>query len=148
MTVSSIFTTVSSVVAEELGGYAASSYSPAIAKVSEALAEREYAVVDAIVEAAVERFGYSAYRDEIVEILTTAGLAQRPAPVVPEPVVVEPPFEAPELKEDESVTADDVAKGKLSKGERIAKLEEGQAAILEAIKGLTSLANRHLGADL
>lgn len=144
MTVSSIFTTVSSVVAEELGGYAASSYAPAIAKVSEALAEREYAVVDAIVEAAVERFGYSAYRDEIVEILTTAGLAQRPAPVVEAPAVEEPTFD----DEAESVTADDVAKGKLSKGERIAKLEEGQAAILEAIKGLTSLANRHLGADL
>lgn len=136
MTVASISTTISSVVEAELGGTSASYYAPAVTKVTEALAEREYDIVEAVVEAAADKYGVSA--SEVTAILTEAGLTVRPAPV----------FEAPELKDEEAVTADDVAKGKLSKGERIAKLEEGQAAILEAIKGLTTLANRHLGANL
>ena len=130
MTVASINSTVSVVVASELGMDAQSSYAPAIAKVSEALEAREYDIVDAIVESAK---GY-ARESDVRNLLKNAGLAERPAPA-PEP-------------EEEAVTADDVAEGKLSKGERIAKLEEGQAAILSAIGKLTELANRHLGASL
>lgn len=135
MTVASINSTVTVIVSSELGMGTASSYAPTIAKVSEALEAREYDIVDAIVELAQ---GYAAAED-VRNILTQAGLSERPAPVVvPEP----------EVEEDDTVTADDVASGKLSKGERIAKLEEGQAAILEALNGLKRLAERHLGASL
>jgi len=139
MTVASINSTVSVVVASELGMDAQSSYAPAISKVSEALEAREYDIVDAIAEVANERYGVS--KREVATILHEAGLAERPAPVV----VPEPVFES---EEEDTVTAGDVASGKLSKGERIAKLEEGQAAILSAIGKLTELANRHLGASL
>lgn len=139
MTVASINSTVTVVVSAELGMSAASSYAPAITKVSEALEAREYDIVDAIAEVANERYGVS--KREVATILHEVGLAERPAPVVvPEPVA--------EADEDEAVTADDVAKGKLSKSERIAKLEEGQASILSAIGKLTELAQRHLGASL
>lgn len=135
MTVASINSTVTVVVSSELGMNNAQAYAPTIAKVSEALEAREYDIVDAIVELAQ---GYAAAED-VRNILTQAGLSERPAPVVvPEP----------EVEEDDTVTADDVASGKLSKGERIAKLEEGQAAILEALNGLKRLAERHLGASL
>lgn len=139
MTVESINSTVTVVVSSELGMGAASSYSGPIAKVSEALEAREHDIVDAIAEAANDQYGVS--KSEVVAILHSAGLSERPAPA---PVVV------PELEveEDDTVTADDVAAGKLSKGERIAKLEEGQAAILDALNGLKRLAERHLGASL
>lgn len=137
MTVASINSTVTVIVSSELGMNNAAAYADAIAKVSEALEAREYDIVDAIAEAANEQYGVS--KREVAAILHSAGLAERPAPVVvPEP----------EVKEDDTVTADDVASGKLSKGERIAKLEEGQAAILEALNGLKRLAERHLGASL
>lgn len=139
MTVASINSTVTVVVSSELGMSAASSYSEAITKVSEALEAREYDIVDAIAERANEVYGVS--KREVAAILVNAGLAERPAPA---PVVVP----EPEVEEDEAVTAGDVEDGKLSKGQRIAKLEEGQAAILEAIKGLKALAERHLGASL
>ena len=145
MTVASINSTVTVVVSSELGMSAASSYSEAIAKVSEALEAREYDIVDAIAEVANERYGVS--KREVATILHEAGLAERPAPVVvPEPVVED---------EDEAVTADDVAAGKKSKAARIAALEESQAQIIstqakivEALEGLTALANRHLGSSL
>lgn len=139
MTVASINSTVTVVVSSELGMNNAQAYAPAIAKVSEALEAREYDIVDVIAERANEQYGVS--KREVAAILHEAGLAERPAPA---PVVVP----EPEVEEDETVTADDVASGKLSKGERIAKLEEGQAAILEALNGLKRLAERHLGASL
>lgn len=143
MTVASINSTITVVVASELGMDAQSSYAAPIRKVSEALEAREYDIVDAIVEAANSQYGVS--RHEAATILHNAGLAERPKPVaVPEPVF-----------EDEAVTADDVESGKKSKAERIAKLEEDQAQILSTlselaghVRTLSELANRHLGAGL
>ena len=133
MTVASINSTITVVVEAELGTVQSSQYEGAVNKVSEALAQREYDIVDAIAERANTEYGVS--KREVATILHEAGLAERPAPVVvPEPAV-----------EDEAVTE---AEGKLSKGERITKLEEGQAQILEALAGLTALAQRHLGASL
>lgn len=132
MTVATINSTVTVVVSAELGMGTASSYAPAIAKVSEALEAREYDLVDAIAERANEVYGVS--KHEVAGLLHNLGMAERPAP-------------AP-VEEEAPVTADDVAKGKLSKGERIAKLEEGQAAILEGLAALKALAERHLGASL
>lgn len=153
MTVATINSTVSVVVASELGMNNAQAYAPAIAKVSEALEAREYDIVDAIVDAADSKYGVGGH--EVRAILTAAGLSERPAPVVPEPVA-EPVLEGEaDEKEDESVTADDVAAGKRSKAQRLAKLEEDQAQILSAlgslgqsVTALKALAERHLGASL
>lgn len=149
MTVASINSTVSVVVASELGMDAQSSYAAPIAKVSEALEAREHDIVDAIVAAAQERYySYDVSKEDIEAIVAEAGLSVRPAPA---PVVEE---SAPE-QDEEAVTADDVAQGKLSKGQRLAKLEESQAAILSALQSLgqttaalKTLAERHLGASL
>lgn len=138
MTVASITTTVTDVVINEVGtGYA--QYQPAIAKVSEALEAREYDIVDAIAEAANERYGVS--KHDVAAILHEAGLAERPKPVV-----------VPEPEEEETVTD---SEGKRSKAQRIADLEEGQAKTLSlltelagSVRSLSELANRHLGASL
>lgn len=143
MTVASINSTITVVVEAEFGTVQSSRYEGTVAKVSEALEAREYDIVDAIVEAANSQYGVS--RHEAATLLHNAGLAERPKPVaVPEPVF-----------EDEAVTADEVAAGKKSKAERIAKLEEDQAQILSTlselaghVRTLSELANRHLGSSL
>lgn len=140
MTVASINSTVSVVVASELGLGSVEQYTPAITKVTEALTTREYDIVDAVAERANTLYGVS--KRDVANILHDAGLAQRPAPVaVPVPPVVE----------DEDDNEDEAAGAQLSKkskGQRIADLEQGQVAILEALGELKSLAQRHLGASL
>lgn len=140
MTVASINSTITVVVEAELGTVQSSQYEGAVNKVSEALAQREYDIVDAIAERANTEYGVS--KREVATILHEAGLAERPAPVVvPEPAV-----------EDEAVTE---SEGKRSKAQRIADLEENQNKTLSLltelagnVRTLSELANRHLGASL
>lgn len=148
MTVASINSTVTTIVAAQLGQSVADQYSGAITAITRALEAREHNIVDAVAETANENYGVS--KREVATILHGAGLSERPAPVaVPVPVAV--PF-GEDATPDEAVAAKD---GKLSKGERIAKLEEGQANIAKlltelsgSVRSLSELAEKHLGASL
>jgi hypothetical protein len=141
MTVASINTTVTTIVAAELGLSVADQYSGAITAISRALEAREYDIVDAVAERANEDYGVS--KREVATILHEAGLSERPAPVVvPVTVtVLEDPFE----DDDAELTPVD---GKESKKARIARIEEQVASLATAVSELTALAKRHLGASL
>jgi hypothetical protein len=114
-----ITTTITAAVAAELGEDIVSQYGAAIAKISEAVQEREYNLIEELVEKAAEETGYTV--DQIEGFVTDAGFEVRPKP---EPVVEAAP---------EAVTDGD--------DDRLARIER-------QVEALVALANRHLGASL
>lgn len=88
----------------------------------DALTEREYQIVEAVVEGVTRQFGVS--ETQVVSRLEGLGLAARPAPE-PEP---EPVPEEPKSLED-----------------RIEAIESAVSSLVDTVAGLSDLANRHLG---
>ncbi|UYL87461.1 hypothetical protein SEA_PUREGLOBE5_98 [Arthrobacter phage Pureglobe5] len=125
---SAIRSTIVNALAAKLGedaDYIELQYGQHVTVAEQALAEREWAIADELKAIATRETGYS--EENIDEMFEHVGLNVRPKP---EPVI-----------EDEPAvdTAD------LTDGERIAKLEQGQAQIVEALGTLTALAEKHLG---
>jgi hypothetical protein len=113
---------------DESPEYLENNYGTHVTTVTEALVERDYEITDRLVEVALGELSYD--REAIENLLSSAGLYVRPQP---EPT-----------PEEEPVTEGEPAEpGNFE--DRVSKLEQGQAQILEAIQGLTNLAQRHLG---
>ncbi|QGJ92859.1 hypothetical protein PBI_BEAGLE_100 [Arthrobacter phage Beagle] len=124
---SAIRSTIVNALAAKLGedaDYIELQYSEHVTVAEQALAEREWAIADELKAIATRETDYS--EENIDEMFEHVGLNVRPKPQ-PEPVIEDEP------------AAD------LTVEERIAKLEEGQAQILNAVATLTSLAQKHLG---
>lgn len=119
MTISSIKETVDSAL--PVG--AQSRYPGEYETLLDALNEREYQIVEAVVEGVVRQFGVTP--EQVVPRLEALGLSVRPAPE-PEP---EPEPEAPKSVE-----------------ERVAAIESAVATLVDSVASLNELANRHLGA--
>ena len=100
-------------------------YGPVVDAIVSALQEREYTIVETVVDATTNHYG-TGYGEKAQELLTEAGLAVRPAP---EPEVVEP--EAPKTT-DEKVDA----------------LTEALATLAGTVGKLVTLAETKLGATL
>jgi len=98
-------------------------YSSHIGNVGMALVEREWAITDELKAVALRETEFN--EEQLDELFGQVGLQVRPKP---EPVI-----------EVEQPAAD------LTADERITKLEQGQAQIVEALGTLTQLAQKHLG---
>lgn len=124
--------TIEATITANINEDALTTYGPAITTVAEALQEREYAITEAIIEAATEQ--YSVNEGEVTSILEAAGLTLRPAP----PIVEEPAF----AEETDDLVA------RFAEEDRFTRLEQTVDKLATTVANLAALAARHLGADL
>jgi hypothetical protein len=113
---------------DESPEYLENNYGTHVTTVTEALVERDYEITDRLVEVALGELSYD--REAIENLLSSAGLYVRPQP---EPTPEEEPVTASEPAEPGSLE------------DRVANHESGNGQLVEAVQGLTQLAQRHLG---
>lgn len=107
-------------------------YSSLVEVVTSALQEREYTLVEGIINGAEDRY---AYGSQAAELVSDLGFEQRPLPT---PVVIEEPVTDTEAKPAKES----------GKKARLSRVEEQLVSLSKSVATLTRLAERHLGAEV